>query len=582
MAMTSLGAENFAPPAEGPIAFRRDQIPLDADSMTSLSLVLVTLTQTLDFESAANRRTAAQMLALATALDPGNGRARNLIGELQKKHPREKSEANENQITSDKERVWQIMEWLESPEAGKSGHPLAACLGDVIAVTDPQNPKSEALRSSGERGAWQRWIPPLAAYEPPVELKVERPKKLAPVEVPFLLERAQVSTVIWKMTSSKDTEKFIETLAPLQMVARSTASETEDKASDEFGDETHRPPAGFKLVIAPQVGGGAFQEASSTITKILKIQHVKLPSGLVTINIPDLENLGLAPARQSISAAAAVLASAAITGVEPEGCILGVVDQVGNYKLPVGFWSQLQALGPGNGERLILPAAAAEYLPSMLALERPQLFFNYEILLAADFKELLKLSAKTPDKSIEKSMASFREVREKAKSQALGQYVANPYVRKRLVEIVVENPNHLSAKMLAIQGGGNRPIYVSRPVLAAELTRAIQPMQWLVAKRSPQLEFGEMDKLAAANESCRTQVESLARYAAKEDRALFDQVENMVVGLRSLDRAARSRGDSYEVHSAVISAYSALVIAHEEVRAELTSIIAGSNPVPEP
>ena len=107
----SLSAANFAPPAEGPVAFRRDQIPLDADSMTSLSHTLVTLVQTLDVTTAANRRTAAQMLALATALDPGNGRARNLIGDLQKNRPSEKSEAGEDQIASGKKRVWEMLEW---------------------------------------------------------------------------------------------------------------------------------------------------------------------------------------------------------------------------------------------------------------------------------------------------------------------------------------------------------------------------------------------------------------------------------------------------------------------------------------
>ena len=584
----SLSAANFAPPAEGPVAFRRDQIPLDADSMTSLSHTLVTLVQTLDVTTAANRRTAAQMLALATALDPGNGRARNLIGDLQKNRPREKIEAGEEQIASGKNRVWEMLEWLETPEAGKQANSLAACLSDVMAVSDSQNPKTEALRAAGERGAWQGWIPQLTAYEPPVEVKVERPTKVVPEAVPFLLTKAQVSTVIWKAGPRGESAKWIEALAPLQMVAQ-MAGQTpdreitpEDEAESGIISGAKRHPSGFTLAIAPQLGGSAFRGVSAAITKLLTTQHPVLPAGFVTIDIPDLNNAGLPPKRQSISAAAAVLASAAITGVEPDGCILGVLDEAGNYKLPAEFWSQLQALGSGNGGRLILPAAAAEYLPSMLALERPQIFLNYEILLAANFKELLERSAKIPDKSMEKSLASFREIQEKGRNQTLGQYVANPYVRKRLVEVVIENPNHFSAKMLAIQGAGNRPVYVSRAVLAAELSRAIQPMDWLVARRDPDLDPGELLKLGETSEVCRAQVDSLARYTTKEDRPLFDRVQNMVVGLRTMDRAARSRGDSYEVHSAVISAYSNLMISHEEVAADLANIIGDSVPSPDP
>ena len=82
----------------GPLAFRRDQIPLDADSLASLSQILVTLTQSLDTDSAANRRTAAQMLALSTALDPGNSKARDLITEFQQNRDRKNAEEDAEQI----------------------------------------------------------------------------------------------------------------------------------------------------------------------------------------------------------------------------------------------------------------------------------------------------------------------------------------------------------------------------------------------------------------------------------------------------------------------------------------------------
>ena len=131
---------------------------------------------------------------------------------------------------------------------------------------------------------------------------------------------------------------------------------------------------------------------NAMLLALLKKQYPTLPANVrVSISSPGLMAAVEPPRRQSISAAAAVLAGAAVSGSEPDATILGVVDESGAYKLSTGFWSQLQALGSGDGGRLILPAAAAEYLPSMLALERPELFLEYEVLLAADFPELAPL-----------------------------------------------------------------------------------------------------------------------------------------------------------------------------------------------
>ena len=574
--VTTLVAGNFIPPAEGPLAFRRDQIPLDADSLASLSQILVTLTQSLDTDSAANRRTAAQMLALSTALDPGNSKARDLITEFQQNRDRKNAEEDAEQIKNSQQRVWKTLEWLETPEAGNQGKALAACLSDVIAISDPQHPRAAALRAAGERGAWQGWVPQLAAYEPQAEVVVtpEYPKKKQSVKATFLLNRAQVYTVIWKTDGRGDSKNWIQASAPLQMVAK--MSENKRSEDQEFHSNE------FHITIAPQFQEDTFRTLNATLVKLLKTQTPALPEGLVTIHIPDLEDSELPPKRQSISAAAAVLASAAVSGCEPDATILGVVDEKGNFELSRGFWSQLQALGPGNGRRLILPAAAAEYLPSVLALERPQLFFDYEVLLASNFQDLLKLSAKIPDQSLEKSITSFREIREKVGTQAIGQYVANPHVRKRLVDIAIENPNHLSAKILAIQGAGNRPTYISRIVLASELRRAIKPMEWLVKQDDPDFEHAELQKLGATSELCRSQVDHLSRYTAKEDRELLGRVQDMITGLRTLDRASRTRGDFYDTRSSVVSSYSALMTSYRIIEEELANLTGDAEQVPAP
>jgi len=569
--MTVCGG-NFTAPAEGPVAFRRDRVPLDVDAMAGLSRQLVTLAQGLDGQTAAARRAAAQMLALAIALDPGNARARDVIADFQKEQSPEA--VDPSQLEKSRKRVWQILAWLETAEAGSQGQALAACLSDILVLADPQNPLAEITRTSGERGSWHGWIPALAAFESvklPEPAADPQPAETAEADSPAVaLPKAQVFTVIWKRTGKTEPAPWVQGSAPLLMVAEKLASP----------DEHPRP---FSIEIAPQAGGRSFRNVSVTLTKLLKNRLGTLPAGVrISINCPDLTASPDLQKTQSISAAAAVLASAAMSGIEPDATIIGVVDEAGAFQLPTGFWSQLQSLGSGNGGRLILPAAAAEYLPSMLALEKPQLFLDYEVLLAGNFQELVKLSAKSPEESLAKSLANFREIREKAGSQPLGQYAANSFVRKRLVEIVQEAPNHFSAKMLAIQGAGDRPTYIPRMVLAAELRRAIEPMEWLVQPGGLDLELPEVAKLGLTSEVCRTQVDRLARYAEKNDKPLLDRVQAMVIGIRTLDRAARSRGDNYEVQGSILSSYAALRRVYQTVAGELASELGEPPPVPEP
>lgn len=568
---TTLCAGNFVAPAEGPVAFRRDKIPLDADTMAGLSRHLVTLARGLDGNTSVKRRAAAQMLALAATLDPGNTETRNVIAgfEAEKHRPQTDPEP----LEKSRSRVWQCLAWLETPEAGSHGQALAACLTDVLVTSDPKDPRAGAALAKGERGAWKDWVAEVTAFEPAIvpETVVAEAQKQGETGIAgagILLDRAQVFTVMWVRSTKGDGVTWEQKIAPLQMTARVFKTPDGEK-----------PP--FTISIGPQGGQGEFRELGAMLVTLLKTQSSPLPAGgRIVISSPSSALQPTSSRRQSISAAAAVLASAAVSGRVPDATIIGVVDETGAFKLPTGFWSQLQALGSGTGRRLILPAAAAEFLPCMLALEKPQLFLEHEILLASSFRELVALSAKIPDEPLAKSLASFQEIREKAGTQPVGQYVANSFVRRRLVDIGQATPSHFSAKMLAIQGAGNRPTYVTRAVLAAELKRAIEPMEWMMARENPTLNPTELDRLGSSYELCREQVDRLIRYASKDDRPLLDRVQDVVTGIRTMDRAARMRGDAYDLQSAILQSYTKLTEGYQNVVAELANAMGEAVPPP--
>lgn len=420
-AATCLFAEKFAPPAEGPVAFRRDRIPLDAEAMTGLSRQLATLAEGLDFGKAVKRRAAAQMLALATALDPANSKARELIARFQKEKHLPAGDPREAEKSA--ERIWQYLTWLETPASGSHGQALAACLTDVMLVFDPAHPRAEALRAGGERGAWQGWVPALSAYEIVTAVKPKPPEVVVAVKPGILLSNARVFTPLWRNVGNDEFAKWILSPAAIQMSAKIIPAE---------GGE----PKPFSLMIGSANDDHPLSRLSIPLLQILKQQHGTLPAGgRVTINSSALEMSLSSNKRQTISAVAAVLASSAISGREPDATIIGLIDESGNFKLPTGFWDQLQSLSSGKGGRLVLPSAAAAYLPSMLALERPGFFLEYEVLLASNFQELLDFTEKTPRENLEKASAQFREIREKSTSQAIGQYLANSFVRRRLEEL---------------------------------------------------------------------------------------------------------------------------------------------------
>lgn len=547
---TPLCAGDFAAPAEGPVAFRRDQVPLDVEAIAGLSQQLATLADGLDPKTAADRRGAAQMLALALALDPANSKARGLIDEFT--GGTHKPDADAGKLETFRTRIRQDIVWLEMPEAGIQGKALAACLKDVLAKSDPKDSQASARES----GAWSGWIPPLAAYESTTVPERGDPSPPEAVAGAPTLPGATVETTLWK-TDPENPGKWVLSKAPLTMSVMKV-------------DGEGAPPP-FSLNIGAAEGKGSFVELSAQILKLLQKQHGSLPPGIeVTLDGAGLELPAAAKKRQSFGAAAAVLASAAVTGREPgEVIILGAISETGAYTLTPDFWTQLQSLGSGTGGRLVLPAAAAEYLPSLLVLERPQLFMDYEILLAANFKELLDLTAKVPPEALAKVSGQFHEIREKGGSQQLGQYVANPFIRRRFAEIVQEVPYHASAKMLALQGAGNRPTYILRPVLVAELRHAIEPMEWLTKRSGYSFGPKDTERFNTTYETCRTQVDGLFRFADKGDRDLVSMVQGTVTAIRTLDRAAKSRGYTYEVQEGVASAQTALLRSHKAVAEEL-------------
>lgn len=564
----ALFAGEFVPPAEGPVPFRRDRIPLNTDAMNWLSKDLWMLARDNSAMNAAGLRGAAQMLALALALNPENTNARALISKYNEgRHTPAGDNEHKNHLHT---RIRQLIAWLETPQAGSDAQELAACLKDVLLFTDSSSSQAGAVPKATELGAWAGWVADVSAFQKkaagPIVVKPKNPDSIAnqPEKSGILLENATVLTPMWRGVDEGNSRTYVSVVAPLQMTASKEAPSKD---------------VGFAIMIGNHGDSESPDSLGKTLETLLGNQHGNLPpTGQIRITNAELEQSMQLGKPQSISAAAAVLASAALSGRAPEAIIIGKIDATGAFTLPSQFWDRLQTLGKGNGQRLVLPADASPYLPSMLAMEKPEFFIEYEVLLAKDFKELLELSAKSPSEPLASATAKFREIRERAGSQDIRSFIDNSFVKQRLATVAEEHPAHLSAKMLLTQATGNRPTTVSRKVLASEIRRALEPMMWIKSSRhfrfDPEDEWPaapkELPEVSQTYELCRPAVDRLERYTSKENMDLLETARELVFAIRTLNKAPRLRSNNnWTIINAVSNAHGDVVRLQEILAAKL-------------
>ena len=523
----------FTVPSDGPLAFRRDRLPLDAATMAGLASDLVVLARSQAMDTALSRRDAARMLALALALQPGNDAASNLMETF--KNQGFAHAVEHERRTKALTRIWQAIAWLETPEAGKDGGALAACLLDVAAAADPRHPRADARSSTGDAGAWTGWVPGLDAYEKPAVSEVETAEvedvlPSTPEETPAVvmpLPAASVRTIIWQKSGTGQNSEWRPALATLQMTAQPPQKE----------DEVPTP-----LRIGPGGMEWKSQQFNQTVRNLLAAREERIPRGArVRITCPEFEQAVEAEKPRPVMAAAAVLASAAVTGREPDATVLGTVDASGNLTLSRDFWDQLRALEGSGNQRLVLPAAAREWLPSFLAMEKQDFFLRHEVLLAKDFADMLDLTAKEPPPAVATARAKFADISTRGAGQDVRSYVANRYVRQRLEELAREAPWHASAVLLFTQASGNRPRTVARPVLAAELHQALLPLSWLPQTNGRELNPRELKSIGTSYSACRQRLDPLEKLAAREDADILERARAVASALRTLDRSARGR-----------------------------------------
>lgn len=559
--IAAVDAETFVPPTGKISPFRRDQLPISDRAIGNLSHQLTTITSGSPYETAEHRQAVAKALALALALDPKNESAKNILDRLiEGEKP---SFADKEKMEYDKRQAWNSLEWLSSPEAGQDGNVLAAMLGETLANIFPTDSLASSYLAKPEHLGWNGWVAELAIFkkeptkkeDPKVDDKKEEiavtPPKVLPKYDPtkgVVMDMANLSTVL--RIYDKNKSLWLHKVVPLQM--RGTNHPT-----NEDGEEQH----GFRVQISAssndywQMQG----ELSSPLKNRLTKHLVKLPER-AEINVSiDSENSAYPFSRNrgAISGPAFVLANAALTGIAPDGIVIGEIDRSsGNLKLPAYFWRALMVLAEGSGGRLIIPASAEPMLINLLALEKPEFFLKYEVLIASSLEEFVTLASKESSPQHEEVYNKFKLIKEKSAGSSLGAYLTNKFVRERLQEIVAQAPYHLSAKTLLIYSSVSRPRYLTREALAAEIWRKIDVITEL-EKIGDYYDINS-NQLARMNdlyEQMRDDIKDLDRYTETRNDDLLKEAKSVIASVRSFGREFEGSKEMWEKFDKIQAAH---------------------------
>jgi hypothetical protein len=496
------------------------------------------------------------MVALALALDPASRDAQALVDSL--KEGGAQKPAEEEELERARNRAWQVLAWLEMPETGADAQALAACLGDVLAMSDPQHPKARERQSAGEKGAWKGWVAEELAFRPKEsESKPEmNEEKEADPEQPdkekagahLTLGELSGAMPLWHYDKELDRTKLA--VVPVRLEAsildpgEKEEEDDEDekdkdkdkgKNKDKVDDEEEYKRPDFEVRVPGEGMTERFAKAMHQVESAMTQRHGSLPTGLqVKLSFGKID-YSMTRNGLALTGTTALLMEGALSGKIPTAITLAVVGEDGKLELPPRFWQTLRALSASQstGTRLILPDEAAEFLTALVVMDDAAFFMKNEVLLAGSVDELCDFASPSPKEGIADGLKRFEEVRKVGQGKALGTFVAHPATQQRLRELAGAMPEHASARMLALQGSGSRPRFLQRPILAREIRTAVEPLGILMSEQFDEIDPEDLEK---AHEASRALLAGLTGYIDIRDRDLHKGATDVADSLRPLAR----------------------------------------------
>lgn len=526
-------AAGFVPPDDTKILFRRDRLPIDTDTMRVLSAQLTELARRDHRNDPAQLRATAQLLAVASRLDPVNQQARGISRRLadgRELHPGDP--AARRRATSE---TWHLVDWLLHKEAGAEGQLLGKLLVDALRIIDPKHPAAARHQPGGEADRWEGTVAALDAFRgqeapapspgSPESVPAATQDPIPPdplVEAPPLLLRTgklQTPLLIVDRTRRRRAE-----IIPVTLTIRKDelAARFEFKFEPEF--------------IAKQSREAALHGKILSQVRAPLLAHWKALPPQNTAVISTHEKRCSTKNDTSIAGPAALLVHAAFLGesLRDDLVFMGVPQADGSLVSPANAWELLDALRHGPGGRLLVPPDLLPSLRALLVLGDPDFFVKYEVLTVRSLDAAVSFGSAVGDpEELAGASAQFQELRRIAASKPISTLAANPHVRSRLEAVREAAPDHLSAQMLLLQGSGQRPTRLDLPTLRQELTFALDPMDQVIWSDATQLTAEVLDM---SYNRCRKRLDPVSSRINPAHRRLGEEALGLANTFRTLAR----------------------------------------------
>jgi len=559
-------AAKYLQPGEFKELFKLEKIPLQVDSMKELSKHLTVLAQRKQDDSAINRRATGQLLALAMRLDPANQDARDANRSMLRDVAYKNSA--EDAVLKAKARIRFFQRWLSNPQAGDDAIVLSKCLTDATKVL-----KQETINNA-DQANWSDVIPPLARYQgnkknnsmpetDPSE-RTEKPEDSSDSPPAPKSDPKEAAGNGYQITSLKLTmplaietsTKYRDPKNNFQEKTKYTTSyaltpveiDIKARGGNKEGEEGNNHNLNVK--ITSPLGRG--NDDSKGLKKAIKsLEQSQIASQRATINLKF--NKSAYSYRNGASAIAAVQlmlqASQENKPLRDDVYLCASLNDDGKLCLPPNFWSVLTALRTETTKRglLIVPKTAEAPLTQLLVFGEPDFFTRWEVYTCETIEQALAVAAKTTDQKITDAGKLYAPVQKLSGKNDVTKLAVNRAVRKRLSDIMALTPNHLSAKVLLLQGSGKRPMRLNDIGLAFHLRPLIKEMSnVLLNKTNP--DHPSSSALLQLHINARARLDPMERLVNRGDENLYQDTLQLANDLRSLNllikRNARDQNNS--------------------------------------
>lgn len=520
--------------------FQLEKIHLPQHRMQQLGKSLAIIALRKHDSSPIQQQATARLLLLAMQLDPQNKRPQEISQALAAgKNPPASADHLITKCTAD---IQNLQSLLSKPQARAEANQLARYLKDACKTLRPDTSKHQ------DSANWKGVLPALSAYKTPIKIIPQAPPKPnkasppPPKPTPAKKSAPRFHLIGQSIYLPISIEKKNEDLEALLADDQDPEKGEEQEASETVKAMTLasmilklnpcQPEEATKPFISLSYSDVPMLELDQLIKQLIKGRHSILPHFKGVINFPDGGHRSGNQLALAGPLALMLEASLANSPLRDDLCLLADINAKGDVIEPDNFWELLTALRQvSHGGRLIVSAESAEIMQQLLVYKEPEFFTRWEVFSVSNIDQALAAAIEQSSADLSKASELFASFQELSSNKTLTQLAADHNIRPALDEMVQLAPEHLSANMLLLQGGGKRPTHLSERALRLELRPLIDELNSGLQFETEQPNSDELEK---THEQIRVKLEQLEPLVSRDDDPLYEDTVELVKDLKKL------------------------------------------------